>query len=185
MDKFRDEVVWEGKSWDLRLISIALPDGSLYESAYIDHPGSVVIVPLLGSDTDPEVLMLRQQRHAIGKAIIELPAGTRGQDEDLLLCAQRELREETGHSAELFVDLGKYLPAPGVTNEVMSLFLATGLKYDPLPKDIDEEIELVSFAFDYLLAMALDGRLQDAKSVVGILRSAVYIQAAPFSSDNN
>ncbi|MFN2207155.1 MAG: NUDIX hydrolase [Candidatus Promineifilaceae bacterium] len=182
MDRYQDNVIWQGKTWHLRLTSLTLPDGSLHESAYIDHPGSVVIVPLLGSETAPEVLTLRQHRHSIHKTIIELPAGTRGWNEDLLLCAQRELREETGHSAELFVDLGKYWPAPGVTNEVMSLFLATGLKYDPLPLDADEEIELQAFAFDDLLALALDGRLQDAKSVVGIIRSAVYLQVAPFDN---
>jgi ADP-ribose pyrophosphatase len=185
MDKYQDKVIWQGKSWHLRLSSLTLPDGSLHESAYIDHPGSVVIVPLLGSETAPEVLMLRQHRHSINDTIIELPAGTRDWDEDLLLCAQRELREETGHSAELFVDLGKYWPAPGITNEVMSLFLATGLKYDPLPLDADEEIELQAFPFNDLLAMALVGRLQDAKSVVGIVRSAVYLHIGPFNSDKS
>ena len=88
--------------------------------------------------------------------------------------------EETGYRAERLDHLGHYWPAPGVTNEEMNIYLASGLQHDPLPQDIDEEIKVVPYSFDNLFAMAIDGRLQDAKSVVGILRAAYYLQETPF-----
>lgn len=180
MNEHPHDIVWRGKSWHLHVTKRTLSDGSIHESAYIDHPGSVVIIPWHDSDAGLEVLMLRQYRYSIRDEILELPAGTRGWDEDLLTCVQRELREETGYRAERFVDLGQFWPAPGITNEVMNIHLASGLQYDPLPQDVDEEIEVVPYSFDDLFAMAVDGRLQDAKSVVGILRTAFHLQVSPF-----
>lgn len=181
MDKELNEVIWQGKSWQLRVTNQLLANGSQSEMAYIDHPGSVVIVPWRETDSGSEILMLSQYRHALGHVVLELPAGTRGWDEDTLVCAQRELREETGFGAEHLASLGHFWPAPGVTNEVMALYLATGLYPDPLPQDIDEEIEVVPYRIDELFAMAVDGRLHDAKSVVGILRTAVHLQLPPFN----
>ena len=174
-------VAWEGKSWRLCVTERTLANDSKAASAYIDHPGSVVIVPWRDSKAGVQVLMLRQYRVALDDTILELPAGTRSAGEDWLVCAQRELREETGFRAERLDWLGQCWPAPGVSNEVMTVFLARDLKDDPLPQDSDEEIELVPYYFDELVAMALDGRLQDAKSVVGILRAAHFLQHAPFN----
>ncbi|HIP71690.1 MAG TPA: NUDIX hydrolase, partial [Anaerolineae bacterium] len=97
-------VIWQGASWRLRLDRRQLPDGSVVEKGVVDHPGSVVLVPLRPLPDDYELLMLRQFRHALDRTILELPAGTRGWQEDWLVCAQRELREETGYRAEKFTD---------------------------------------------------------------------------------
>lgn len=185
MEENLNDIAWQGKSWRLRVTRRTLSDGSIHDSAYIDHPGSVVIVPWRESDLGSEVLMLRQYRYSIRDAILELPAGTRGWDEDLLVCAQRELREETGFRAKRFIHLGQYWPAPGVTNEEMNIYLALGLQYDPLPQDLDEEIEVVAYGLDDLFDMATDGRLSDAKSVVGILRTAFYLQISPFNKEKS
>lgn len=146
--------------------------GPVAEKGYIDHPGSVLIVPLLSD----QVLMLKQYRLALNRPILELPAGTREQDEDWLTCARRELREETGYRAENWTSLGYVWPAPGLTNELMALYLATALEPSPLPADTDEHIEVQPMSLDRLVKEALDGRLQDAKSVVGILRTAAYLE---------
>lgn len=116
--------------------------------------------------------MLNQYRLSLDRWILELPAGTREEDEDWLTCAQRELREETGYRANSWRPLGKVWPAPGLTNEIMAVYLATDLAKAPLNRDPDEQIEVQPFPIEELAAMALDGRLQDAKSVVGILRAA-------------
>ena len=179
-DEQRNDIAWKGKSWHLYVTDRTLSDGGMYETAYIDHPGSVVIVPWRETDQSAEVLMLRQYRYSLRDTILELPAGTRGWNEELLVCAQRELREETGFSADHFVQLGQYWPAPGITNEVMTIYLASELQFDPLPQDTDEEIEVIAYNFTDLFAMVADGRLQDAKSVVGILRTAFYLKKAPF-----
>lgn len=168
----RSRIVWRGSSWQLRLDEWQSPDGQSYEKGVVEHPGSVVLLPLDGEN----VIMLQQYRHSLGQTILELPAGTRHWDEDWLSCAQRELREETGYRAENFTSLGQVWAAPGLSNEQMYLFLASNLSPAPLPADADEMITLQPTPLAELVKMALDGRLTDAKSVVTILRAAVYLK---------
>ena len=165
-------IKWVGESWRLRVEEVTRPDGSSVEKGYLEHPGAVVLIPLRNND---EVLMVRQHRTSLGEAILELPAGTRGWDEEWLACAQRELREETGYRAATLTPLGRVWPAPGYSDEVMALYLATALQPDPLEPDFDEVINLAPMPLNRLITMALDGRLQDAKSVVGILRVRAYL----------
>jgi ADP-ribose pyrophosphatase len=152
-----------------------VPGRTAQERGVVEHPGSVVLIPLRQSDLGPEVLMLKQYRLALANTILELPAGTRGWNEPWLDCAQRELREETGFGAEHFDLLGDVWPAPGMTDERMKLYLASELTADPLPPDDDEEIEVIPMPLAELVLMAQDGRLQDAKSIVGILRAAIHL----------
>ncbi len=174
MNWLQSRIVWEGK-WRLRVDSFRLPDGQLYERGRIEHPGAVVLVPIVPGDAGPAVLMLRQYRPALERTILELPAGTREPDEPWLLCAQRELREETGRRAATFTPLGEVWAAPGLSNERMALFLAQGLSDDPLPMDVDEEIAVEAWPLAELAAMAIDGRLDDAKSVAAVLRAARHL----------
>lgn len=176
MNLEQSRIVWQGK-WRLRVDSFRLADGRLYERGVIDHPGAVVLLPLLpGDDSEgPRVLMLRQYRPALERTILELPAGTREPDEPWATCAQRELREETGQRAATFTSLGEVWAAPGLSNERMALFLAEELSADPLPMDIDEEIAVEAHPLAELVVMALDGRLDDAKSVIAILRAARHL----------
>ncbi len=170
------KIAWQGDSWRLLVHSVQFPGGRTIEKGSIEHPGAVVIVPLRDSSAGPEIIMLRQYRLALDETILELPAGTRGWQEDWLVCAQRELREETGFRAAELQSLGHCWPAPGFSNEIMAIFLATGLQSDPLPQDGDEIIATQPLMLDDLVKMALNGQLQDAKSVVGILRTAFYLQ---------
>lgn len=165
-------IAWSGSSWRLRVDTLTRPDGAPAEKGIIEHPGSVVLLPLL----DEQVLMLRQYRPALGATILELPAGTRDWQEPWEACAQRELREETGYRAAHFTALGHIWPAPGLSNEEMAIYLATGLTPDPLPADFDEAIEVTPMPLAELVAMALDGRLQDAKSAIALLRIQTWMQ---------
>jgi ADP-ribose pyrophosphatase len=165
-------VIWQTDSWRLALKEQQLPDGRRQQKPVVVHPGVVVLVPLL----DDQVIMLRQYRLALDKTIWELPAGTRGWDEDWLACAQRELREETGCRAKRFVSLGTIWSAPGLSDELMALYLALDLTPDPLNPDEDEQFERELRPLTELVEMAVDGRLQDAKSIVAILRAARYLK---------
>ena len=170
------ELLWQQEdSWRLRQDTLQLANGRTLQKAAVEHPGAVVLVPLQQTANGPQILMLHQYRHVLGQTILELPAGTRGWDEDWLLCAQRELREETGHRAETFTPLGQLWPAPGISDELMQLYLAENLSPAPLPGDDDELIEIVPMFLDELVEMCWNGRLQDAKSIIGILRTARHL----------
>jgi ADP-ribose pyrophosphatase len=159
----------------LRVVQAPVPDGSTLEIGIIDHPGSVVLVPLEGQ----EVLMLRQYRLALDREILELPAGTRHADEAWLNCAQRELREETGFRAGKLTPLGKVWPAPGFSNELMAIYLAEDLHPAPLPADPDEQIVVEKWPLEKLIEMALAGQLQDGKSIIGIMQTAAHLGIWP------
>jgi ADP-ribose pyrophosphatase len=169
-------LVWDDK-WRVRVHTLALPDGRLIERATVEHPGAVVLVPVRPVAGGYEVLILRQYRLALGHDILELPAGTREAAEPWTACAQRELREETGYRAGQLIPLGEVWPAPGLSDERMALFLALDLAADPLPGDVDEAIELLTMPLEELAAMALDGRLEDGKSIIALLRAARHLSA--------
>ncbi|PID86918.1 MAG: ADP-ribose pyrophosphatase [Chloroflexi bacterium] len=169
------KIVWESTSWRLRVDTLVTAQGTEIDKGIIEHPGAVVLIPVRETAVSPEVLMISQYRHALNAPLLELPAGTRGWDEEWLACAQRELREETGFRADKIVLMGEFWPSPGVSNEWMHLYLATGLHPDPLPGDIDEEIEVKPIPFAQLLDMAKSGQIVDAKSIIGILKAADYL----------
>lgn len=172
---YASHIVWQSRSWRLRVDTLVLPDGNTLERGIIEHPGAVVLVPLQERDGQPEILMLHQYRAAFDQTILELPAGTRSWGEEWLVCAQRELQEETGCRAAQFTDLGKIWPAPGLSSEVMHLYLATGLTADPLPADADEEISVHPMLLAELVEMAKNGRLHDAKTIIGVLKTAEFL----------
>jgi ADP-ribose pyrophosphatase len=174
-------IAWQGRSWRLLVQSSQSLDGSIVERGMVEHPGAVVLVPVRKTEKGFEVLMLYQYRRVLDRSILELPAGTREGQEPWLACAQRELQEETGYRADHFQELGRCWPAPGMSNEVMSIYLATGLHPDPLPQDSDEIIEVRHFLLQTLVEMALNGQIHDAKSVVGILRTAHFLQGNSFT----
>lgn len=179
MDVKKSNIVWEGSSWRLRVDTLMTPDGNVLDKGFIEHPGAVVLIPVQETAVSPEIIMISQYRRAINETILELPAGTREWDEDWLACAQRELREETGFRADKIILIGEFWPSPGLSNELMRLCLATGLHPDPLPGDIDEEIEVKPMLLNTLVDMAKNGQILDAKSIVGILKAADYLAKQP------
>ena len=107
MKTVHSDIIWQGSSWRFRVDELEAATGERIKKGVIEHPGAVVLAPMREGADGLEVLMLRQYRLALGETILELPAGTRGWDEAWLVCAQRELREETGFRAESFHFLGE------------------------------------------------------------------------------
>ncbi|MEM8946378.1 MAG: NUDIX hydrolase [Planctomycetota bacterium] len=132
----------------------------------VEHPGAVAIIPLLEDD---QVCLIRNQRIAVGKSLVELPAGTLEPAEAPRVTAERELREETGYSAAHWHELSGFFMSPGILNERMHLFVARELKAGPPAREADETIDNLIVPWDEAIAMALRGEIEDAKSLAGLL----------------
>ncbi|TAJ99883.1 MAG: NUDIX hydrolase [Chloroflexota bacterium] len=160
-----------------------MADGRRSKRDVVGHPGAVAIVAL---DDQDRILMVRQFRLPAGRTLLEIPAGTLdraadGSLEDPDLAAPRELEEETGFRAGSWDHLGSFWTAPGFATELMHLYLARDLRpahEDRLAHDEDERLELEHVTWREAVAMAEDGRIADAKSIVGILRLARILEAA-------
>ena len=142
------------------------PDGVEHVRDTVQHPGAVTILPLVDDD---HVCLIRNYRVAIDQTLIELPAGTLEPNEPPAVTAARELAEETGFRATRIEPLATFFMSPGILNERMVLYLATGLTAGATNFDAGEEIENLIVPWNDALAMALDGRIQDAKTLVGLL----------------
>jgi ADP-ribose pyrophosphatase len=161
--------VYDGRVIRLDVLDVELQNGQQSKREIIRHPGAVAIVAL---DNDRRLLMVRQWRMAAERVMLEIPAGTLEPDEDPLVCADRELQEETGFRAETLEPLGAFFVAPGYTTEKIHLFLATGLTESRLPMDDDEFIELEHIPLDEAIRRVTAGEIEDGKSITGILRAA-------------
>ncbi len=131
------------------------------------HPGAVCIVARPSAD---EVILIRQYRHATGGELLEIPAGTLHEGEDPRECAIRELEEETGYRASQIIERARFWTTPGFTDEFMYLYEASGLVKTQINPDEDEVIEVDIVPRREALLMIDDGRIQDAKSILGLLR---------------
>jgi ADP-ribose pyrophosphatase len=164
------KTIWKGRAVNFVVDTVRLPDGKKATREFMDHPGAVGVVPWLDRET---IVMVRQYRHPVGKVTLELPAGKLDPGESKLACVKRDLAEETGYTAKSIKPLINYWPTPAFANEVLYLYTATGLKPGEVRADDDEFIEAVAVPFRRALAMVLDGRIMDSKTVVGLLSSAV------------
>lgn len=166
--KVRSRTIYRGRVATLSLDTFRTPAGSSYIRETIRHPLSVVILPVLD---DGRVVLIRQFRHAAGRVLYEIPAGTTEPGEPCLSCARRELAEETGYSARRWKRLCEFYPAPGISTERMALYVARGLRKlsRPVPKDKDEQITVHPTPARKVLHLIRVNRIVDAKSMIGIL----------------
>jgi ADP-ribose pyrophosphatase len=168
------EVLRKSRVLEFRIDTVEAPDGHRSTRDIAGHPGGVGMVAI---DPDGNVLLVRQWRHAVGRALLEIPAGTldRGPDgaiEDHLEAAKRELEEETGYRAGSWRYLVGFYTAPGFTSELMHVYLAEGLSpahEGRLGPDEDERLELERRPLADAVALAESGGFADAKSIVGLL----------------
>lgn len=142
-------------------------DQSIVRRQIVEHPGAVTIIPLL---EDGRVCLIRNRRIAVGKTLIELPAGTIDPNEPPQLTASRELKEETGYTADRWRELPAFYMSPGILTERMYLFVAEELTPGSTAREAGEEIENLIVDWEEAVAMAERGEIEDAKSLVGILR---------------
>lgn len=166
--RVRSKIIYRGRVATLSLDTFREATGEAYIRETIQHPPSVVILPVLD---DGRVVLIRQFRHAVNCRICEIPAGTCEPNESALACAKRELMEEAGYSASRWKRVCEFYPAPGISTERMALFVATALKKlkKRLPMDKDEQITVHLVSVRQALHLVRQNKIIDAKSIIGIL----------------
>ena len=169
----KSETLLQGRTFKVRRDTLRTPDGRETRIEIVDHGGSVVVIPV---DDENNVLFVRQYRHAAKADLLELPAGTRDSDEPFEECAAREVREETGMEAEKLQKLGEFYLAPGYSTEFMAVFLATGLKENPLQADEDEFLDVEKIPLLKTYERAEQGDIPDAKSLAALLLARPYLE---------
>lgn len=157
---------YQGHFLQVRRDVARLPDGGQAPREYVVHPGAVMIIPILD---DGRLVMERQFRYPLQRAFIEFPAGKFDPNEGGLACGMRELREETGYSAKRWARAGVLHPVIGYANEVIEIWFATGLSSGERHLDVGEFLDVFAASEDELNDWARDGRLTDAKTLVGML----------------
>jgi len=161
------ETVYTGRLFNVMLDAIEMDGGVVAHREILHHPGAVAMVPV---DADGNLLLVTQYRHAAGRRLLELPAGTLEPGEEPIAAVARELQEEVGQKPGRIEPLGGFFVAPGYTTEYIHLFVCTELAPSSLAADEDEDIEVEVRSPAQALAAIESGEICDAKSVIGILR---------------
>ncbi len=157
--------IHQGKVFDLVSATIR-ENGKEYDREIIRHVGSAVIVPVF---EDNSVGLVRQYRHAAGEYLLELPAGTLEKGETPMQTAFREVEEEIGFKASKMEQLTKFYVSPGFLDEIMHVFLATGLSETEQNLDEDEVLTVVRITFPEAYSKIASGEIRDAKTMVGLI----------------
>lgn len=163
------EYIYRGRKATLRKDTVALPGGKTSVREIIEHPPVAAVVPV---DSAGCVVMVRQYRLAAESVMLEIPAGVVDGEESPEQCAARELSEEAGLRAETLTKLAEFYVSPGISSEVIHLFLAEGLSEAPGVADEDEDIVTSKVPLSTAVLMAEKGEFHDAKTLAGILLAA-------------
>jgi ADP-ribose pyrophosphatase len=161
-----EDVAWRGRIFDVDTLQVELPDGRPARRDVVRHPGAVAIVALTD---DGRICLVRQYRTALDRVTVEIPAGKLDPGEDPLDCARRELTEETGFVAERMAFLTTIATSVGFADELIHIYMATGLSFAESSPDADEFINVDLVPLQDFIDAVLDGQVEDAKTVVGAL----------------
>ena len=162
----KSEIRFKGKVFDHQVDEIEYESGNKGIREIAIHPGGAVVVPV---KDDGKIILVKQFRYPLQKTLIELPAGKLDKDEDPLVCATRELEEETGYKAEEIKKLGKIYTAPGYCTEILHIYSAKGLTAGNHNREEGElEMEILELSLNEIETMISNGEITDAKTIVGI-----------------
>jgi ADP-ribose pyrophosphatase len=164
------ELIYSGRILNLRVDTVRLPGGETTRREIVEHAAAVALVAL---DGEQNVLLVRQFRKPVGSDLLELPAGCVNPGELPEAAARRELQEETGFLPGMLEPLANFYTAPGFSNELMYLYLATNLTPARLPADADESIDVVRLPLGEIPELISSGSVADAKTLVGLLMLVV------------
>ena len=161
------ETIFKGRIITLKNDEVELPDGKNAQREFVEHPGGVCVVPLTNNN---EILMVRQFRYPYKEVVLEIPAGKKDPGEDPLTTGKRELKEETGATAQEYIDLGQLYPSPGYCGEIIWMYGAKGLTFGEVSPDQDEFLEVEKVPLETVVEMIMNGQIKDAKIQSAILK---------------
>ena len=161
--KISGEGVYDGIFLKMKRDTVSLPDGQYAVREYLEHPGAVAILAVLD---DGRILLERQYRYPIAQAVIEIPAGKLNAGEDPLLCAQRELQEETGYTAKRWSKIRRIHPVISYSTEFIDIYLAEGLSPGPARLDEEEFLDVFAAPLEELLHWVEMGKITDVKTII-------------------
>jgi ADP-ribose pyrophosphatase len=170
------ELLFQGARFSVERVWQTMPDGTRHAREVVRHPGAVVILPILD---DGRVCLVRNYRAAVEQRLLELPAGTLESGEDPADCAHRELAEETGYRSGRMEHLLSFWMSPGILDERMHLYLATQLEPGKMALDAGEDIQTQLLPWNEALDMVRQGRIQDSKTINGILFYDYLVRTRP------
>ncbi|MDD3520078.1 MAG: NUDIX hydrolase [Actinomycetota bacterium] len=170
--KINSKAVFSGKIIKVYFDEILLPNDKKATREKVCHPGAVAVVPV---NENNEIILIRQYRYPVEEVLIEIPAGKLDKDELPVKCAERELQEEVGAIGGKLMHLTSFLTTPGFSNELLHLFIALDFKKRENNPDDDEFLQIIKVPLDKCLSWIYDGKIKDAKSIIGILMARDYI----------
>ncbi len=160
------ELLLKTKKFNIVRETVRTPAGRNKTREIVRHPGACVLVPMVDAD---RVCLIRNFRISVNETLIELPAGTLEPNEPPQVTAERELIEETGYRAAKIEFLHSFFLSPGILDERMHLYLATGLSAGATAREEGEEIENLVVTWPEAIDLVFRGAIKDAKTIVGLL----------------
>ena len=167
------KILYHGLIVNVRRDRAKLVNGNVVGREVVEHPGGVTILPV---EEDGTVWCVRQFRYPLCREMLEAPAGKLEIGEDPADCAVRELSEETGLTADELVYLGPCCTSPGFSTEILHIYLARGLHPGEMHLDADEFLNVEKHGFDDLVEMVMDGEIDDAKTIIAVLKAKNYLE---------
>ncbi len=162
----KSEIRYKGKVFDHQVDEIQYESGNIGIREIAVHPGGAVVIPV---KDDGKIILVRQFRYPLQKTLIELPAGKLEKGEDPLICAARELEEETGYKAKEIKKLGSIYTAPGYCTEILHIYSAKGLTAGNHHREEGEQgMEIIELSLEEIEKMIISGKIDDGKTIVGI-----------------
>ncbi|GKX31824.1 ADP-ribose pyrophosphatase [Vallitalea longa] len=166
IERLERKEVFNGKRVKLVIDKLRMPTGKEVNWELVTHPGAAAIIPV---DNEGNIIMVRQYRNAADDYVLEIPAGGLEVGEDPSICAKRELEEETGYKSDNIEFLLKFYSSIGISDEMISIYVATDLQESVQNLDDDEYVTIERYKLDELINMIYTGELTDCKTITGLL----------------
>jgi len=161
----QEKILYKGKIINVKELEVILPNGKLAKREVVEHPGAVAILPI---DDDGGIFFVKQYRICANEILLEIPAGKLDKGESPIDCAYRELEEEIGYRPKKLTLIHTFYPSPGISTEVLYLFLATGLEKTKVHPDEDEFLEIVKLNGEEIKNLLGQNLVKDSKTLIAL-----------------